>query len=58
MASVSLRAIRKSYPAARGAPGKAILQGIDLEIPDGALTVLVGPSGCGKSTLLRTIAGL
>lgn len=31
---------------------------LDLEIADGALTVLVGPSGCGKTTCLRMIAGL
>jgi sn-glycerol 3-phosphate transport system ATP-binding protein/multiple sugar transport system ATP-binding protein len=35
-----------------------ILRGIDLDVTDGELVVLVGPSGCGKSTLLRTIAGL
>jgi multiple sugar transport system ATP-binding protein len=34
------------------------VRGIDLDIADGELAVLVGPSGCGKSTLLRTIAGL
>jgi len=38
--------------------GHAILRGIDLDVQDGELVVLVGPSGCGKSTLLRTIAGL
>ncbi len=38
--------------------GNPILRGIDLEVEDGELVVLVGPSGCGKSTLLRTIAGL
>ncbi len=58
MAEVSLRNIVKSYPGSGKSPGKTILKGIDLEIADGALTVLVGPSGCGKSTLLRTIAGL
>lgn len=31
---------------------------IDLEVEDGAFTVLVGPSGCGKTTTLRMIAGL
>jgi putative ABC transport system ATP-binding protein len=29
------------------------LSGVDLEIPDGVVTVVVGPSGAGKSTLLR-----
>jgi len=39
--------------------GKAkVLHGIDLDIGDGEMMVLVGPSGCGKSTLLRLIAGL
>src|SRR6185503_709840 len=38
--------------------GQPILRGIDLDVADGELVVLVGPSGCGKSTLLRTIAGL
>ncbi|GAB3587657.1 sulfate/molybdate ABC transporter ATP-binding protein [Calidifontibacter terrae] len=34
------------------------LDGIDLDIRDGALTALLGPSGGGKSTLLRIIGGL
>ncbi len=38
--------------------GNPILRGVDLDVSDGELVVLVGPSGCGKSTLLRTIAGL
>lgn len=32
-----------------------VLRGIDLAIPDRAVTVLTGPSGCGKSTLLRAL---
>ncbi len=35
-----------------------VISGVDLEIRDRELMVLVGPSGCGKSTLLRMIAGL
>ncbi|GCL61678.1 ATP-binding cassette domain-containing protein [Pseudaquabacterium pictum] len=31
------------------------LQGIDLVLPGGGLTVLMGPSGSGKSTLLRCL---
>ena len=37
--------------------GKRILDGIDLDLPRGAITVVLGPSGAGKSTLLRAIAG-
>jgi ABC-type sugar transport system ATPase subunit len=36
----------------------AVLRGLDIEVFEGELFVLVGPSGCGKTTLLRAIAGL
>jgi thiamine transport system ATP-binding protein len=36
----------------------AVLDGIDLDVGEGEILVLLGPSGCGKSTLLRAIAGL
>ncbi len=35
-----------------------ILQGVDLEVPQGQLTVLLGRNGAGKTTTLRTIMGL
>ncbi len=38
--------------------GRAAVDGVGLDIPDGAFCVVLGPSGCGKSTLLRLIAGL
>jgi putative ABC transport system ATP-binding protein len=34
------------------------LRGVDLEIPQGQMVVLLGPSGSGKSTLLNIIGGL
>lgn len=37
---------------------RAVLDGIDLEIPAGKTTVIMGGSGCGKSTLLRHLVGL
>lgn len=36
--------------------GRAVLRGLDLEVPDHAMTVIVGPNACGKSTLLRALA--
>lgn len=35
-----------------------ILQGVDLSVPQGGLTVLLGRNGAGKTTTLRTIMGL
>lgn len=35
-----------------------ILHGVDLEVPEGQLTMLLGRNGAGKSTTLRTIMGL
>lgn len=37
---------------------RRIIDGVDLEIPDGSFTVIVGPNACGKSTLLRALARL
>lgn len=34
---------------------RAVLDGLDLHLPDGAVTAIVGPNGCGKSTLLRSV---
>jgi sn-glycerol 3-phosphate transport system ATP-binding protein len=52
MAGIELIDLKKNYgrvPAVKG---------INLNVADGEMIVLVGPSGCGKSTLLRMIAGL
>lgn len=35
-----------------------VSSGLDLTVPDGALTMIVGPNGCGKSTALRAMARL
>ncbi|MGE4534726.1 sn-glycerol-3-phosphate import ATP-binding protein UgpC [Halomonas sp.] len=53
MATVSLKNIRKVY-----GNGLTAIHGLDLDIADGEMIVLVGPSGCGKSTSLRMVAGL
>jgi multiple sugar transport system ATP-binding protein len=52
MASVTFSAVTKAYGDA------TVVSGLDLELTDGSMTVLVGPSGCGKTTSLRMLAGL
>ncbi|WP_181769205.1 ABC transporter ATP-binding protein, partial [Streptomyces albidus (ex Kaewkla and Franco 2022)] len=46
------------YEATVTAPAVTAVQGLDLEVPEGELCLLVGPSGVGKSTLLGTVSGL
>jgi len=52
MAEVNLRGVNKAFGRTK------VIHGVDCDIADGELLVIVGPSGCGKSTLLRMIAGL
>ncbi|KOG63559.1 ABC transporter [Streptomyces griseoflavus] len=37
---------------------RTVVDGLDLDIPHGAVTVVVGPNACGKSTLLRALGRL
>jgi polar amino acid transport system ATP-binding protein len=46
---VRVRGLRKSFGT------NLVLDGIDLDVHEGEVTVLLGPSGSGKSTLLRCI---
>ncbi|WP_404379168.1 ABC transporter ATP-binding protein [Caenispirillum salinarum] len=53
-AANSHRLIIDSVSAGYG--DRRVVCDVSLDIPDGALTILVGPNGCGKSTLLKTMA--
>ena len=49
--AIRLVGVTKSFP---GSATPAV-DHLDLDLPAGAITVLVGPSGCGKTTVLRMI---
>jgi len=48
-AKISIRGVHKAFGA------HSVLNGIDMDIPEGTVVSLIGPSGSGKSTLLRCI---
>ena len=52
MSGIRLEGLAKEYGATPA------LRGVDLDVADGELLVVLGPSGCGKTTLLRVVAGL
>jgi putative ABC transport system ATP-binding protein len=51
-----LEDLRKTYGS--GEAAVHALRGVDLDVDDGELLVLLGPSGSGKSTLLNILGGL
>ena len=53
---VRLESVSKSYGS--GSSKLEVLDGLNLDLPEGQTTSLVGRSGTGKSTLLSLIAGL
>ncbi|XP_070203140.1 ABC transporter G family member 20-like [Littorina saxatilis] len=50
------RRLCKSY--GKGKSLNTVLNGLNINVPYGAIYGLLGPSGCGKTTLLRCIVGL
>ena len=47
---IRLAGVGKTYP-----DGTVAVRDLDLDVPRGAMVVLVGPSGCGKSTTLKMV---
>ena len=49
MSAIEVRGLRKSFG------GTEVLRGVDLDVAQGEVAIILGPSGSGKSTLLRCI---
>ncbi len=49
---IKVSGLRKSFN------GQAVLNGIDLDVPDGSITIIIGRSGGGKSVFLKHLLGL
>ena len=50
---LGIRAVSYAYPT-----GQQVLDGVDLDVAPGSLTLACGASGSGKSTILRLLNGL
>lgn len=55
-ATVDVQNVRKVYK--RDSEDIVVLDGINLQVPEGEFVALMGPSGSGKTTLLNLIAGI
>jgi putative ABC transport system ATP-binding protein len=55
-AAVECRRVVRDF--GQGDTRTRVLHGIDLDVRQGEITLLVGPSGCGKTTLISIICGL
>jgi phospholipid/cholesterol/gamma-HCH transport system ATP-binding protein len=49
---IVVKGLRKAFN------GQPVLRGIDLEVPDGSITIIIGRSGGGKSVFLKHLIGL
>jgi putative ABC transport system ATP-binding protein len=54
--AIQCEGVVKTYGA--GGAQVMALRGIDLDVRQGELMMLVGPSGCGKTTLISVMAGI
>jgi phospholipid/cholesterol/gamma-HCH transport system ATP-binding protein len=49
---IRVKELRKSFG------GQHVLNGVDLDVPDGSITIIIGRSGGGKSVFLKHLIGL
>ncbi len=57
--SIRLKGLTARAPSVQaGEEGRAILSDVNVDIPNGQVTVVLGPSGAGKSTLGKVLVGI
>src|SRR5271157_4584047 len=56
MAAIEVRQLTKTYSA--GAAAARALDGVDLDVYAGDVTLLMGPSGSGKTTLISIMGAI
>ncbi len=56
MTAITAKKIIKDFES--GDQKNRVLNGIDIEVKLGQMTMLVGPSGCGKTTLISILTGI
>jgi ABC-2 type transport system ATP-binding protein len=49
--AIEIRGLTKTYA------GRAVVDGIDLEVPTGSIVALLGPNGAGKTTTVEIVEG-
>lgn len=49
---LEIKNLKRSFNSQR------VLKGVNLQIPEGEITIIIGSSGCGKSVMLKHIIGL
>lgn len=52
---IEVRGLRFSYPSAEPGNQRAALDGLDLDLPEGARVAIVGATGSGKTTLFNLL---
>lgn len=56
--AISLKSVKKGFRSKESGELVSVLDGLDLNVPEGKVVALFGPNGCGKTTILNIVAGI
>ena len=54
--AIQLKGISKAFASGNSSNTVSVVNGFNLEVPNGRIIALFGPNGCGKTTILNIIA--